>query len=146
MPSDWERPRQPEVATPRTDVADPVVFSTVGNLDIVPCSFARAGAMPAGGEISDYTNSLRAGAVPANLLSPRQPHFAGKAKRVIHIFCEGGPSQVDTFDPKPMLEKYHARLVDEVLKDYQKAAGEAASGMGRLSGKLQRSAFKFARS
>ncbi|HYN71302.1 MAG TPA: putative baseplate assembly protein [Nakamurella sp.] len=50
-----------EVATPRTDVADPVVFSTVGNLDIVPCSFARAGAMPAGGEVADYTNSLRAG-------------------------------------------------------------------------------------
>jgi len=50
-----------EVATPRTDVADPVVFSTIGNLDIVPCSFARAGAMPAGGEVSDYTNALRAG-------------------------------------------------------------------------------------
>jgi len=50
-----------EVATPRTDVADPVVFSTVGNLDIVPCSFARAGANPAGGEVADYTNSLRAG-------------------------------------------------------------------------------------
>jgi len=50
-----------EVATPRTDVADPVVFSTIGNLDIMPCSFARAGAMPAGGEVSDYTNALRAG-------------------------------------------------------------------------------------
>ena len=50
-----------EVATPRTDVADPIVFSTVGNLDIVPCSFARAGALPAGGDVADYTNALRAG-------------------------------------------------------------------------------------
>lgn len=37
---------------------------------------------------------------------PKQPHFAPKAKRVIHIFANGGPSHVDTFDPKPSLEKY----------------------------------------
>src|ERR1700710_1655650 len=73
-------------------------------------------------------------------LQARMPHFAPTAKRVIHIFPQGGPSHVDTFDPKPALEKYHGRLVDEVMKDFQKSAGEAASGMGRLSGKLQRSA------
>jgi len=78
-------------------------------------------------------------------LHARAGHFPAKAKRVIHIFPQGGPSQVDTFDPKPALEKYHNRQVDEVLKDYQKAAGEAASGMGRLSGKLQRSGFSFAK-
>ena len=88
---------------------------------------------------------LAAEPAPLSALAPKAPHFPGKAKHVIHVVCEGGPSQVDTFDPKPMLEKYHARLVDEVLKDYQKTAGEAASGMGRLSGKLQRSAFKFAK-
>lgn len=41
-----------------------------------------------------------------NPLSPKQPHFPAKAKHVIHIFCNGGPSQVDTFDPKPALEKF----------------------------------------
>jgi hypothetical protein len=41
-----------------------------------------------------------------NPLAPRQPHFPAKAKHVIHIFANGGPSQVDTFDPKPMLAKY----------------------------------------
>src|SRR3982751_5289507 len=41
-----------------------------------------------------------------NPLAPRQPHFAAKAKHVIHIFAPGGPSHVDTFDPKPALEKY----------------------------------------
>ncbi|HEY1187482.1 MAG TPA: DUF1501 domain-containing protein [Gemmata sp.] len=41
-----------------------------------------------------------------NPLSPKKPHFPAKAKRVIHIFANGGPSQVDTFDPKPMLDKY----------------------------------------
>ena len=33
------------------------------------------------------------------------PQFPGKAKRVIHLFMNGGPSQVDTFDPKPMLDQ-----------------------------------------
>src|SRR5213078_2640855 len=41
-----------------------------------------------------------------NPLSPKKGHFPGKAKRVIHIFANGGPSHVDTFDPKPALAKY----------------------------------------
>src|SRR6267142_639928 len=36
-------------------------------------------------------------------LAPRQPHFEPKAKRVIFLFMHGGPSQVDSFDPKPRL-------------------------------------------
>ncbi len=36
----------------------------------------------------------------------RTPHFAGKAKHVIHLFMNGGPSHVDTFDPKPLLDRY----------------------------------------
>ncbi|WP_406700772.1 DUF1501 domain-containing protein [Singulisphaera sp. Ch08] len=39
-------------------------------------------------------------------LATKLPHFPGKAKRVIHFFLNGGPSQVDTFDPKPALLKY----------------------------------------
>ena len=38
-------------------------------------------------------------------LAPKPPHFPAKAKAVISIFCYGGPSQVDTFDPKPDLVK-----------------------------------------
>src|SRR5438128_2483855 len=41
-----------------------------------------------------------------NPLAERPPHFAVKAKRVIHLFMNGGPSHVDTFDPKPALQKY----------------------------------------
>src|SRR5262245_53400964 len=43
---------------------------------------------------------------PLNPLAPKKPHCPGKAKRVIHLFMNGGPSHVDTFDPKPALEKY----------------------------------------
>src|SRR6187549_1525672 len=39
-------------------------------------------------------------------LKPRSPHFQPKAKAVIHLFMNGGPSQVDLFDPKPMLSKF----------------------------------------
>ena len=39
-------------------------------------------------------------------LAPKQPHFEGKAKHVIHIFCNGGPSHVDTFDNKPESVSY----------------------------------------
>jgi hypothetical protein len=41
-----------------------------------------------------------------NPLAPKRPQFPGKAKRVIHLFMNGGPSHVDTFDPKPALAKY----------------------------------------
>lgn len=41
------------------------------------------------------------------------PHFRPQAKRVIHIFLNGGPSQVDTFDPKPALKRYANRTVAE---------------------------------
>jgi hypothetical protein len=43
---------------------------------------------------------------PSNPLLARPPHFPAKAKRVIHLFMNGGPSHVDTFDPKPLLAKY----------------------------------------
>jgi len=41
----------------------------------------------------------------ANPLAPKEPHFKPTAKSVIWIFIEGGPSHVDLFDPKPLLEK-----------------------------------------
>src|SRR2546429_9998594 len=40
-----------------------------------------------------------------NPLAPKAPLFPARAKRVVHIFLNGGPSHVDTFDPKPALEK-----------------------------------------
>ena len=53
------------------------------------------------------TNVLAAPSVAsASPLSPKQPHFAAKAKHVIHIFAEGAPSHVDTWDPKPELAKW----------------------------------------
>ena len=44
------------------------------------------------------------------------PQFPGKAKRVIHLFMNGGPSHVDTFDPKPSLAQYAAKPIPITLK------------------------------
>src|SRR5438270_8057131 len=46
---------------------------------------------------------------PADPLLPKAPHFPAKAKRVIYLFLNGGPSQVDTFDPKPKLDQYDGK-------------------------------------
>jgi len=44
-------------------------------------------------------------------IGTRQPHFTGRAKRVIHFFLNGGPSHVDTFDPKPELTRRSGEVV-----------------------------------
>lgn len=45
----------------------------------------------------------------AGPMAPKTPHFAPRAKHVIHLFMNGGPSQVDTFDPKPALAKFNGK-------------------------------------
>ena len=42
-------------------------------------------------------------------LKPRRPHYEPRAKSVIHLFMNGGPSQIDLFDPKPLLKKYEGQ-------------------------------------
>src|SRR5690242_21745945 len=44
-------------------------------------------------------------------LTPRTPHFPVKAKHVIHIFAQGAPSHVDTWDPKPALAQYDGQSI-----------------------------------
>jgi hypothetical protein len=44
-------------------------------------------------------------------LSPRPPHFPGKAKAVIHIFAQGAPSHLDTWDPKPTLTRMNGKSI-----------------------------------
>jgi hypothetical protein len=64
----------------------------------------------------------------------KQPHYPAKAKHCIFLFMNGGPSQVDTFDPKPELSKYHG----------QPYTGDAKVGSnGRPIGHLMQSPFEF---
>ncbi|MCP4891491.1 MAG: DUF1501 domain-containing protein [Planctomycetaceae bacterium] len=72
----------------------------------------------AGGFGAVALNALSRNAVFAatpNPLAPKPTHFPAKAKNVIFLYMDGGPSQVDTFDYKPFLEKYHGRDPREVI-------------------------------
>ena len=73
---------------------------------------------------SRAAESITAGGVPVNPLQARSGHFPARAKRVIHLFMNGGPSQVDTFDPKPMLAKYNGKRPPHAdLKTERKTGG-----------------------
>jgi hypothetical protein len=47
-------------------------------------------------------------------LAPKQPPLKPKAKRVLHIFANGAPSHIDTFDPKPGLKQYDGKMIDSL--------------------------------
>jgi hypothetical protein len=47
----------------------------------------------------------------ANPLVSKAPHFRPRAKRIIHLFMNGGPSHVDTFDPKPALQRFAGKML-----------------------------------
>jgi Protein of unknown function (DUF1501) len=63
---------------------------------------------------------------PVNPLAPRPPHFPARARRVIFLFMNGGPSHIDTFDPKPALQKYAGQPVPPSLA---KKTGRKSNGM-----------------
>lgn len=82
------------------------------------------------------TPAARAVEATADPLAPRAPHFAPKAKRIIHLFMNGGPSHVDTFDPKPSLAKYHGQ---------RPASLNSINTMRNGTSTLMQSPFKFSR-
>src|SRR5205823_8059628 len=55
-----------------------------------------------------------------NPLAAKPPHFPARAKHVIFLFMQGGPSHIDTFDPKPILNKLHGQpLPPSLIKGLQ---------------------------
>ncbi len=97
------------------------------------------GAMALGGLLADaglLQPARAAGTAPSatgpvSPLAVKLPHFAPKAKRVIHLFMNGGPSQVDTFDPKPTLTKFNGKsLPTENLRTERKTGAALGSPFG----------------
>lgn len=72
--------------------------------------------------LQDDGGIVAAGAGPQSQLplAQRPTHFPGRAKRVIHFFLNGGPSHVDTFDPKPALDRYAGQSLPETLTTERK--------------------------
>ena len=68
--------------------------------------------------LADQTASAAAALPEGDLsepLAPRQPHFAPRAKNVILLFMVGGASQLETFDPKPILKKHAGRFARDIF-------------------------------
>jgi hypothetical protein len=92
------------------------------------------GGLALAGVLHDLGLTSASAASTASTLEPRAAQFAPKAKRVIHLFMNGGPSQMDTFDPKPKLNAFHGKSLP-VSSDLSKDK--------RLSGAALGSNFKF---
>jgi hypothetical protein len=66
-----------------------------------------------------------AGAATTNPLAPKPTHFPARAKHVIHIYLNGGPSQIDTFDPKPLLARFDGRKLPQGNLTTERPTGAA---------------------
>ena len=86
------------------------------------CGMGMAGLGLAG--LLGSIGTARAGEYVSPLAS-KAPQFPGTAKRVIHIFANGGPSHVDTFDPKPALDKYAGKLLPMEILPTERKTGAA---------------------
>src|ERR1700737_694200 len=69
------------------------------------CGFGLLGLM----SILAEESKLQGATKVDNPMMPKPPHFTPRAKRVIFLFMHGGPSHIDTFDPKPLLTKLNGK-------------------------------------
>ena len=82
----------------------------------------HAGAVRAAGA----GRAARRATAEINPLAPKPPNFPAKAKHVIYLFMHGGPSHLDTFDPKPLLEKLNGQKLPESLRNVRLQFTDAA--------------------
>lgn len=92
------------------------------------CGFG-IGSLAAASLLSDEASAD----LSTNPLSPRKSHFPARAKHIIHVFANGGPSQVDTFDPKPVLKKFHGKKLSDANKSNRRTAGVAHASPFKFS-------------
>ncbi len=94
---------------------------------MLACTGIGFGTLALGQLLGDEGLLSAARADSINPLAPKRPHFPAKAKRVIHLFMNGGPSHVDTFDPKPELTKRHGQELPINLPTERKTGAAFAS-------------------
>jgi hypothetical protein len=107
-------------------------FAGLALIDLLSSSgFFTGRASAADSTIQRFNDSTSAGP-----LAPKQPHFPAKAKHCVFLFMNGGPSQVDTFDPKPALTRFNGKAY----------SGDCKVGSNnRAVGHLMQSPFEFAK-
>jgi len=71
--------------------------------------------------LNEMLSRSAGGAERGDRLSARPAHLAATAQHVIFLFMQGGPSQLETFDPKPMVAKFDGKLLPKDLQDFDLA-------------------------
>jgi len=102
----------------------------ISRREMLAQSGAGFGALALAGLLSEEKsgNAAAAGKDAAlNPLAPKQPHFPPRAKSVIFLFMEGGPSHLDLFDPKPLLRKLAGQSLPKTFKRVILPMGEVES-------------------
>src|ERR1700677_4728985 len=87
-------------------------FGTLGLASVL----ADAGGLMLDGAAKAATMGDTEGAVLTHPLASKPSHFPARAKRVIFLFMNGGPSHVDTFDPKPALSARHGQPLPDSFR------------------------------
>jgi hypothetical protein len=85
------------------------------------------GALGLASLLGDRMFGASLSAQPATGGLPGLPHFPAKAKRIIYLFQSGGPSQLDLFDPKPLLENLRATELPDSIRMGQRLTGMTAT-------------------
>jgi hypothetical protein len=110
------------------------------------CFLGSAGATAGVAALASLMNSSIAGETPPNDARigglEGVPHFAPKAKRVIYLFQSGGQSQLELFDPKPLLKDKHGSELPDSIRMGQRLTGMTS---GQKSFPVIASKFKFAK-
>ena len=75
-----------------------------------------AGGLLLPGMLSELLGEQALGA--SDPLTPKKPHHAPRAKRVIFLYMTGGVSHIDSFDPKPELRRYHNEKVADTFRNH----------------------------
>ena len=120
----------------------PAMVSRRALLRRAGCGFGMlglTGLLHEQGMLSESLAGDTLGARALNPLAPQPAHFAAKAKRVIWIFVNGGPSYVDTWDYKPALEKWDGKSIKEFDSGFKNTTGFFKNAVGNL----MKSPFKF---
>lgn len=113
-------------------------FSPMSRRDLLRRASAGFGALAMNALLGGVGRGLAAerGDSKRRPLEPKAPHYAPRARSVIFLFMEGAVSQVDSFDYKPMLEKYHG-------EDPRRAIGKLEKTQFENIGKVLKSPWKF---
>ena len=116
-------------------------------LDLTRRSFFGMGARTLGATLgtaalADLFAAERPRVALPNPIAPPAPHFPAKAKRIIYLHMEGGPSQLDLFDYKPELRRRYDQDLPDSIRNGQRLTG-MTSGQSRFP--VMPSAFRFTR-